>query len=65
VRTSGTGTLRCHKGDSGGPWFAGTVAYGVMSSCAWVDVIDGNQAAWSAYTSTDYFHWTGASIIVP
>ncbi|HEX9948052.1 MAG TPA: hypothetical protein VGA98_10975 [Allosphingosinicella sp.] len=65
VRTSGTGTLRCHKGDSGGPWFAGTVAYGVMSSCAWADVIDGNQAAWSVYTSTDYFHWTGASIIVP
>ncbi|HYW15566.1 MAG TPA: hypothetical protein VE891_05365 [Allosphingosinicella sp.] len=65
VRTSGSGTLRCYRGDSGGPWFAGTVAYGAMSSCAWADVIDGSQAAWSVYTSTDYYHWTGASIIVP
>jgi hypothetical protein len=65
VRTSGTGTLRCYQGDSGGPWFAGTIAYGVMSACAWADQINGNQAAYSIYTSTDYFHWTGASIIVP
>ena len=66
VRTSGTGTLRCYQGDSGGPWFAGTIAYGVMSACAWVNnVINSDQAAYSIYTSTDYFHWTGASIIVP
>jgi hypothetical protein len=65
VRTSGTGTLRCYRGDSGGPWFAGTIAYGVMSACGWADYIDSNQAAYSIYTSTDYFHWTGASIIVP
>jgi hypothetical protein len=51
--------------DSGGPWFAGTIAYGVMSACAWADYVNGNQAAYSIYTSTDYFHWTGASIIVP
>ncbi|MET0399663.1 MAG: hypothetical protein ABW277_22945 [Longimicrobiaceae bacterium] len=66
VRTSGTGTLRCYQGDSGGPWFAGTIAYGVMSACAWVsNVTNSDQAAYSMYTSTDYFHWTGASIIVP
>ncbi|HZG44559.1 MAG TPA: hypothetical protein VEY93_16525 [Longimicrobium sp.] len=65
VRTSGTGTLRCYRGDSGGPWFAGTIAYGVMSACAWADYVDSSQAAYSIYTSTDYFHWTGASIIVP
>jgi hypothetical protein len=66
VRTSGTGTLRCYQGDSGGPWFAGTIAYGVMSACAWVNnVHNSDQAAYSIYTSTDYFHWTGASIIVP
>jgi hypothetical protein len=65
VRTSGTGTLRCYQGDSGGPWFAGTIAYGVMSACAWADYVNSNQAAYSIYTSTDYFHWTGASIIVP
>lgn len=66
VRTSGTGTLRCYQGDSGGPWFAGTIAYGVMSACAWVNnITNSDQAAYSIYTSTDYFHWTGASIIVP
>lgn len=65
VRTSGTGTLRCYQGDSGGPWFAGTIAYGVMSACAWADYVNSDHAAYSIYTSTDYFHWTGASIIVP
>jgi hypothetical protein len=63
--STGSGTLRCHKGDSGGPWFAGTVAYGVMSACAWFDTINGNRAAYSIYTSTDYFNWIGATIIVP
>lgn len=33
--TTGTGTLLCFQGDSGGPWFANTIALGVMSSCAW------------------------------
>jgi hypothetical protein len=44
---------------------AGTIAYGVMSSCAWADYVNSNRAAYSVYTSTDYLHWTGASIIVP
>ena len=62
---TGTGTLRCYQGDSGGPWFAGTIAYGVMSACAWADTVNSNRAAYSIYTSTDYFHWIGATIIVP
>lgn len=28
------GTLRCAGGDSGGPWFANNVGYGVSSACA-------------------------------
>ncbi|HEX8126955.1 MAG TPA: hypothetical protein VF548_15375 [Allosphingosinicella sp.] len=63
--STGSGTLRCHRGDSGGPWFAGTVAYGVMSACHWTDGIDGNRAAFSLYTSLDYLNWIGSTIIVP
>lgn len=63
---TGSGTLRCYRGDSGGPWFAGTIAYGVLSSCAWEGGIENsNRAIFSLYTSTDFLHMTGASIIVP
>jgi hypothetical protein len=63
---TGTGTLRCYQGDSGGPWFAGTIAYGVMSSCAWENgVTNSNRALFSIYTSTDFLSMAGASIIVP
>ena len=65
VRSTGTGTLRCYQGDSGGPWFAGTIAYGVMSACAWSDYVNSNQAAYSIYTSTDFFNRIGVNIIVP
>jgi hypothetical protein len=65
VRTSGTGTLRCYQGDSGGPWFAGTVAYGVMSSCGWEGYINSNEAAYAMYTSLDFLHRIGSTIIVP
>jgi len=63
--STGSGTLRCHYGDSGGPWFAGTVAYGVMSACHWSDADNGNRAAFSLYTSLDYLNWIGSTIIVP
>jgi hypothetical protein len=63
--STGSGTLRCYQGDSGGPWFAGTIAYGVMSACAWADTVNSNRAAYSVYTSTDFFNWIGATIIVP
>ena len=63
--STGTGTLRCYGGDSGGPWFAGTVAYGVMSACTWTDYINSDRVSYSLYTSTDYLHWVGATIIVP
>lgn len=63
TRTSGSGTLKCYQGDSGGPWFAYTIAYGVMSACSWSDVVNGT-AAESVYTSTDYFSQIGVSILV-
>lgn len=62
---TGTGTLRCYQGDSGGPWFAGTVAYGVMSSCSWEGgVSNSNRALLSIYTSLDFVGMAGASVIV-
>lgn len=66
VTTSGSGTLRCYQGDSGGPWFAGTVAYGVMSACAWQVSANTDPTAYSIYTSTDFFtSRLGVNIIVP
>lgn len=62
-RTSGAGTLRCYRGDSGGPWFANTIAFGVMSACSWSDVVDGTVAE-SLYTSTDFFSDLGVTILV-
>jgi hypothetical protein len=63
TRTSGAGTLRCYRGDSGGPWFANTIAYGVMSACSFADHIDGIVAE-SVFTSTDYFGQLGVTILV-
>lgn len=53
VRTSGLGTLRCVGGDSGGPWFAVTTAYGVQSGCAWADTAKTITDV-VVYTSLDY-----------
>jgi hypothetical protein len=53
VRTSGLGTLRCVGGDSGGPWFAVTTAYGVQSGCAWADTAK-TITDIVVYTSLDY-----------
>jgi hypothetical protein len=65
VNTSGTGTLLCFKGDSGGPWFAGTIAFGVMSACAWQSGIPNNgPVAYSVYTSVDAFPSIGVTILV-
>ena len=62
---SGTGTLRCYQGDSGGPWFAGTVAYGVLSSCAWEGgVANSNRVLLALYTSLDYVGQAGSTILV-
>lgn len=65
VRTSGIGTLRCFQGDSGGPVFAGTVAFGVVSACAWAGPINKDPTRYLMYTSTDYFNNLGVSILVP
>lgn len=64
VRTSGTGTLLCFSGDSGGPWFANTIAFGVHSSCAWVNGIQNGTAAYAIYTSVDAFPSIGVTILV-
>lgn len=65
VRSSGTGTLRCYQGDSGGPFFAGTVAFGVLSSCGWSGAVNSDTARYAMYKSTDYFTDLGVTIIVP
>lgn len=63
VRTSGTGTLKCYQGDSGGPWFAGNVAFGVTSACAWVNGTLNGTVSYSIYTSVDYFPTLGVAIV--
>lgn len=65
THTSGTGTLRCYPGDSGGPVFAGTIAFGVMTACTWVDGNPSKPTTYAMYSSTDYFKDIGVSIIVP
>ena len=65
VRTSGVGTLRCYQGDSGGPVFAGTVAFGVVSACGWTTTVNTDPNRYLMYTSTDYFNNLGVSILVP
>jgi hypothetical protein len=64
LRTTGTGTLLCFQGDSGGPWFAGTIALGVQSSCAWEGRITNGTTQWSTYTSVDTFPSIGVTILV-
>ncbi len=65
VRTSGTGTLKCYQGDSGGPWFAGTIAFGVMSACQWEGGTLNGTALYSMYTSVSEFNLIGVSLLVP
>jgi hypothetical protein len=60
--TSGQGTLRCSRGDSGGPVFAGTVAFGVQSACAWNDAGE-TITNILVYTSIDYAASIGATIV--
>ncbi len=65
VVKTGTGTLRCFRGDSGGPWFTNTLALGVQSSCSWKDgIIDGPTTQWVTYTSVDFFPSIGVTILV-
>jgi hypothetical protein len=64
LQTTGTGTLRCFQGDSGGPWFGNNIALGVASSCAWKDGIVNGIAVYSKYTSVDAFPSIGVDILV-
>jgi hypothetical protein len=61
VKTSGTGTLRSFSGDSGGPWFAGTIAFGVHAGSA--KLADGTTS-YAKYTSVDTFPSIGVTILV-
>lgn len=65
INTSGLGTLRCYPGDSGGPVFAGTIAFGVMTACTWVNGNPSQPTTYAMYTSIDYLKDLGVSIIVP
>lgn len=60
--TSGLGTLRCVPGDSGGPWFALNVAFGVQSACSWKDA-DKTIARTVIYTSVDFLADIGAQLV--
>jgi hypothetical protein len=64
LSTIGTGTLLCFKGESGGPWFAGTIAFGVHSSCTRKNGIQNGPVVWSIYTSVDAFPSIGVTILV-
>jgi hypothetical protein len=64
LQATGTGTLLCFQGDSGGPWFANTIAFGVQSACAWKNGINNGPVIWSTYTSVDAFPSIGVTILV-
>jgi hypothetical protein len=64
LQTTGAGTLKCFTGDSGGPWFAGTNAFGVTSACAWKNTVNVEPVVWAIYTSVDSFPSIGVSILV-
>nr|WP_174506103.1 hypothetical protein [Acinetobacter sp. Marseille-Q1620] len=60
--TSGLGTLRCVRGDSGGPWFALNVAFGIQSACLWKDSAE-TITDIVVYTSVDYLSDLGAQLV--
>jgi hypothetical protein len=62
IRTTGSGTLKCVRGDSGGPWFALTTAYGIQSACSWTDSTE-SIAKTVIYTSVDYIPSIGAALV--
>jgi hypothetical protein len=63
VRTTGNGTLSCFPGDSGGPWFANTTAYGIQSACGWVGPDSTYPTTYVAYTSVEDFTALGLTIV--
>jgi hypothetical protein len=64
ILKTGTGTLRCFTGDSGGPWFMGTLALGVQSGCAWQGGVVNSTAVWTTYTSVEAFPSIGVTLLV-
>jgi len=49
-------------GDSGGPWFAYTTAYGIQSACGWKDTSKTITQV-VVYTSVDYLRNIGVTLV--
>lgn len=63
VRTSGDGTLSCFVGDSGGPIFADSTAYGIQSACAFVGAPNTSPTRYLAYTSIEDINALGVTLV--
>jgi hypothetical protein len=65
LQTKDEGTLKCFSGDSGGPVFSGTTAFGVASACTWkYGVANIGPVSYLMYTSVDAFPSIGVTILV-
>jgi hypothetical protein len=65
LQTKDDGTLKCFSGDSGGPVFSGTTAFGVASACTWkYGVANIGPVSYLLYTSVDAFPSIGVTILV-
>lgn len=61
IRVSGP-NLACSGGDSGGPWFNGQTAFGIMKSASFSGAAPG-QCNYGTYMSTDYISGLGVSLV--
>jgi len=61
IRVSGP-NLACFDGDSGGPWFNGQTAFGIMKSASFTGTAPG-QCNFGTYMSTDYISGLGVSLV--
>lgn len=63
--TSGAGTLRAFGGDSGGPWFAGTIAFGIHVGSQGLSNTDPNsRRLYALYSSVSELNLIGVSLLV-
>lgn len=61
IRVSGS-ELACYSGDSGGPWFNGQTAFGIMKSASFSGTAKG-QCNYGVYMSTDYVSGLGVTLL--
>lgn len=61
IKVSGS-SLACSGGDSGGPWFNGQTAFGIMKSASFSGAAPG-QCNYGTYMSTDYISGLGVSLV--